>query len=64
MEFICNLGSSFCHCFTQLSVLIVSTVLIAHLICSFWPRKHLSLSPDSLVVITGGCMGIGRQMAL
>ena len=30
----------------------------------FWRPKPLKLDPDSVVVITGGCMGIGKIMAI
>lgn len=64
MEIISTIWDTFCQYFTQFSVFIVSTVIITHLIFSFWPRKKLQLTKDSVIIITGGCMGIGRQMAI
>jgi hypothetical protein len=50
--------------FSQISAFIVFTIIFAHVVCILWPKKNLKIGSDSLVIITGGCMGIGKQMAL
>jgi len=49
---------------SQFSTFIVCTIIVAHFVNTFWPRKKLIINNESLIIITGGCMGIGRQMAL
>lgn len=64
MELICNIAECAWHYFSQFSVILVSTVVVTHLLFNLWPSKKLKLTNDSIIIITGGCMGIGKQMAL
>ena len=64
MEFICNIVECLWHYFTQLSVFLIATIIATHLLFNLWPTKKLMLTKDSIIIITGGCMGIGKQMAL
>lgn len=50
--------------FSQFSTFIVCTIIVANIVSTLWPRKKLNINKESLIIITGGCMGIGRQMAL
>jgi hypothetical protein len=35
-----------------------------HLISKFFKKEPISINQNSLVVIVGACMGIGKEMAL
>ena len=43
---------------------VVAIVILLHVISYFKRRKPVRLTKDSLVVLIGGCMGIGKVMAL
>ena len=58
---ICCIFDLFC----SLTGYFALTVIVIHLAFMIFGRKApLKLQKDSFVVITGACMGIGRQMAL
>ncbi len=44
--------------------LFVISLVLTHLLSVFKRPKALKLNSDSVVVILGGCMGIGKLMAL
>lgn len=45
--------------------LLFIAIILSHLASRFLYRaKPLKLNPDSIIVIAGGCMGIGKIMAI
>jgi NADPH:quinone reductase-like Zn-dependent oxidoreductase len=50
--------------FTTFFSILIVVFLAAHFISWLRRPSALKLRSDSLVVLTGGCMGIGRHMAL
>jgi NADPH:quinone reductase-like Zn-dependent oxidoreductase len=51
--------------FATLTAYLTLAVIAAHLLARLLAKKEpLKLGKNSFVVLTGGCMGIGRQMAL
>ena len=58
---ICCIFDYFCF----LSGCLILTIITFHVLSLFLGKKvPVKLEKDSYVVITGACMGIGRQMAL
>ena len=56
---------SICAFLFQIPGYLAAAILTLHLLFSFvFKKKPLKLDQSSLIVITGGCMGIGLQMAL
>jgi FlaA1/EpsC-like NDP-sugar epimerase len=53
------------ECFSSLLGYLALLIIFAHILTRVFDRKTpVRLDKDSFVVITGACMGIGRQMAL
>ena len=52
------------HIFAYCSTLVVLLIVSAHLISKFFKKEPLEINKNSLVVIVGACMGIGKEMAL
>ena len=42
----------------------ICLVILLHFFSKITRQKSLALNPDSTVLIVGGCMGIGRHMAI
>ena len=52
-------------CIGTVTATLALTIVVAHILTRLFARKKpVKLDMDSFVVLTGGCMGIGRQMAL
>lgn len=54
----------FSEIFAVASLLVLLAPLIVVTIYRRITRKRKVLTPDSTILITGGCMGIGRELAL
>jgi hypothetical protein len=51
--------------FTHIVAILVIVIIISHIISSYFlKKKPVKLDSTSTVVLTGGCMGIGKKMAL
>lgn len=50
--------------FVVISFLLLTALLIMHVYSYFKRAKPVKLNSDSVVIIVGGCMGIGKLMAL
>lgn len=43
---------------------VATLIVVAHIWSCIMPKPKVKLDKTSVVVLTGACMGIGRQMAL
>lgn len=50
--------------FSILAFLFVLAIVVAHIYSKVKRPSPLRLTSDSIVLIVGGCMGIGKQMAI
>lgn len=51
--------------FSTLTAILVLSIVAIHILFRIFGKKEpLKLDKNSFVVITGACMGIGRQMAI
>ena len=64
-EFVHFIASAFSQTTYFSAMGFILCVIVFHLISKFKFRpKPLDLNSDSVVIITGGCMGIGKLMAI
>lgn len=50
--------------FSIISFIVVLAIVISHFVCRFKRPKPLKLNSDSIVIVVGACMGIGKIMAI
>lgn len=64
-EFVHFFASAFSQTTYFSAIGFIVSVIVLHIVSKFKIRpKPLNLDSDSVVIITGGCMGIGRIMAI
>lgn len=56
--------SLFYSIFSALAFLLVLGIVVAHIYSKIKRPSPLRLTSDSIVLIVGGCIGIGKQMAI